>query len=176
MAFGTGNHETTRLCVERIVECRKEWLTAGREPGSLSVIDAGCGSGILAISAARLGFEPVAGFDLDPVAVTVSEENAELNERAGKIEFYEADVEGGLRDRSADLVVANILANVLCANAATLWRAVKPGGSLILSGILAKERDEVRRCFAEIAPGAAISSRELGEWADLRLAKPCRRC
>jgi ribosomal protein L11 methyltransferase len=172
MAFGTGNHETTRLCVERIVEFRREWKEGGREVADATVIDGGCGSGILAISAAKCGFGQVAGFDLDPVAVQVSEENAQLNGLGGVIEFFEADVEAGLRGRQADLVVANIQADILCANATHLWGSVKAGGRLILSGILARELPDVRNRFMAAAPEAAVDSRELGEWADLRLSRP----
>src|SRR5262249_19203508 len=82
LAFGTGNHETTRLCVERLVALAEERGTAGR------VIDAGCGSGILALSAALLGYRDVVGFDNDPEAVRVSEENAALNGLAGRVGFF----------------------------------------------------------------------------------------
>src|SRR5690606_13383313 len=74
LAFGTGNHETTRLCCERLVS----W--SGARAREARVVDAGCGSGILALSAARLGFDDVRGFDHDAEAVRVSEENAALNE------------------------------------------------------------------------------------------------
>lgn len=171
MAFGTGNHETTRLCVERLVEWIRCWRESGRDPASAEVIDAGCGSGILAISAAKCGCRRVAAFDLDPLAVQVSQENAELNELAGKIDFYQEDLAGGLAGRTGDLILANIQADVLCANAEELWRSVKPGGCLVLSGILAQEREDVRRHFARVARGASIDSRELGEWADLLLIR-----
>lgn len=171
MAFGTGNHETTRLCMERVIAFARAWRECGTDLERASVIDVGCGSGILAISAAKCGFGDVSGFDLDPVAVRVSEENAEVNGLSGKIQFYEADVESGLQGRAADLVVANILANVLAANAEPLWRSVKPGGCLVLSGILTSERDEVGKRFQEVAPEAKVESRELGEWADLLLRR-----
>jgi ribosomal protein L11 methyltransferase len=82
LAFGTGNHETTRLCVERLVAWSEEHGVSGR------VIDAGCGSGILALSAALLGFKDVTGFDDDPEAVRVSEENASLNGLSGRVNFF----------------------------------------------------------------------------------------
>lgn len=171
MAFGTGNHETTRLCVERILECRRDWLEEGRDLARASVIDAGCGSGILAISAVKYGFGEVAAFDLDPLAVRVSEENAGLNELEKRIEFYVGNLEVGLRGRQADLVVANILANVLSDHAETLWAAVKPGGRLVLSGILAVECVAIQKRFEKAAPDAKIEAHELGEWADLLLIK-----
>lgn len=172
MAFGTGNHETTRLCVERLLECRREWEAQGRNLGETEVLDAGCGSGILAISAAKCGFVKVAGFDVDPVAVAVSEENAELNDLAGRIEFYEADLITGLRERKADLLLANILANVLCEHAARLVAAVKPGGRLVLSGILATECEQVEACFRNVLPAGRFSSRQLEEWSDLLVIVP----
>jgi ribosomal protein L11 methyltransferase len=165
MAFGTGNHETTRLCCLRLVE-----LSA--RPGGRRVIDAGCGSGILALSAARLGFDGIIGFDLDPEAVRVSRENAALNRLAARARFVTAGLAGGLRRRRADLLMANIQADVLVRNAAALVAAVAPGGTLVLSGILAAERAGVRAVFAAAAPGWKITSRKLGEWIDLALTRP----
>ena len=173
MAFGTGNHETTRLCCERMVafaESRKVQPTAPRR--DVRVIDAGCGSGILAISAVKLGFGSVVGFDNDPEAVGVSIENSELNGVVGQLEFSVGDLITGLRCRQADLVMANILANVLRQFARELVAVVAPGGWLVLSGILAVEIEAVRRDFAIVAPGWAMESRTLGEWADLKLVRP----
>jgi ribosomal protein L11 methyltransferase len=174
MAFGTGNHETTRLCVERLTELDVRARTAaGATQGRVRrVIDAGCGSGILALSAAKLGFEDVAGFDNDPEAVKVSEENAELNGLGGAVKFYVGDLVSGLAGRSADVVLANILANVLIQFAAELVASVAPGGTLVLSGILAVESAQVQAAFAAAAPGWAIDSRVLGEWSDVVLTRP----
>lgn len=172
MAFGTGNHETTRLCVERMVEAGREWRAEGRDPAQLEVLDAGCGSGILAISAVKCGFGTVAGFDLDPVAVEVSQANAELNGVAGQIEFFEGDLVTGLPGRAADLLIANIQADVLGRHAGELAAALKPGGRLVLSGILAAELTEVEECFQRVLPDAAFSSHQLGEWADLVALAP----
>ncbi len=172
MAFGTGNHETTRLCVERLTEIEAQQVAKGRKHGLRRVIDAGCGSGILALSAAKLGFEEVVGFDNDPEAVKVSGENAELNGLDGRVKFYVGDLVSGLADRSADVVLANILANVLIQFARELVAAVAPGGTLVLSGILAVESAQVRTAFAEAAPGWSIDSRVLGEWSDVVLTRP----
>ncbi|MFH1497159.1 MAG: 50S ribosomal protein L11 methyltransferase, partial [Verrucomicrobiota bacterium] len=161
LAFGTGNHETTRLCCHRLVEWASAHGTTGR------VIDAGCGSGILALSAARLGFTQVAGFDNDPEAIRVSEENAALNDLVGAVELYEGDLMTGFENREAELVLANILGHILVKFKAQLLSAVAPGGTLVLSGILASERDEVRDAFAESAPDWDIDSRIDGEWADV---------
>ena len=96
LAFGTGNHETTRLCVERLVALAERREKAGEAKAGARVIDAGCGSGILALSAALLGFRDVRGFDNDPEAVRVSGENAALNGLADRVEFFVGDLVGGL--------------------------------------------------------------------------------
>ncbi len=171
LAFGTGNHETTRLCVERLVEL-DESIGRKSDKAHVRVIDAGCGSGILALSAAKLGFQAVAGFDNDPEAVRVSQENAGLNAMAGSVDFYVGDLVSGLRGRTAEIVMANILANVLIEFAPQLVASVAPGGALILSGILAKENEDVRRAYRAAAPGWAIEYREMGEWSDVLLRRP----
>lgn len=166
LAFGTGNHETTRLCCERLV------VLADRLPPTARVIDAGCGSGILALSAKRLGFEQVAGFDNDAEAVRVARENAELNGLAGEVDFYVGDLTSGLAGRRANVVLANIQADVLMRFADELLAAVEPGGSLVLSGILARELDQVKAAFAARAPGWAFETRTLGEWSDVLAVRP----
>lgn len=166
MAFGTGNHETTRLCVERLVA-----FAAERVRGA-SVIDAGCGSGILALSAALLGLGPVEAFDNDPEAIRVSLDNAALNDLGGRVDFFVDDLEGGLRGAVADLVLANIQSDVLRANAGHLVGAVAAGGRLVLSGILAEEIGAVQAAFASAAPGWSQDSRNLGAWCDLALDRP----
>jgi ribosomal protein L11 methyltransferase len=166
LAFGTGNHETTRLCVERLVT-----LAASRGPTG-RVVDAGCGSGILALSAAKLGYRDVEGFDNDPEAVRVSEENAALNGMAGQVRFSTGDLVTGFAGRTGDIVLANILANVLIEFARELTAAVAPGGALVLSGILAGECDQVRARFAMLTPDWSQESRTLGEWSDVLLTRP----
>ncbi len=165
MAFGTGNHETTRLCCERLAQFAIRRGNAGR------VIDAGCGSGILALSAAKLGFQNIVGFDNDPEAIRVSEENAVLNEMNGRVNFQVGDLVTGLAGREAELVLANIQSDVLMRFVRQLCEAVAPGGELILSGILSRELDEVRAKFSETAQGWTIDSRVMGEWADLSLRR-----
>jgi ribosomal protein L11 methyltransferase len=171
MAFGTGNHETTRLCCERLVAFATS--RQGQVPsGGIRALDAGCGSGILALSAAKLGFAPVAAFDNDPLAVEVSRANAELNGLTGKVEFFVGDLASGLESRQAELVMANIQADVLMRFAPELVTAVAPGGQLVLSGILERELAQVREAFAAAAPGWRVESRVMGEWSDLALARP----
>lgn len=171
MAFGTGNHETTRLCVRRLLDARDDW--AGDLPRK-TVIDAGCGSGILAISARKLGFREIFAFDNDPDSVRISLDNARLCEVEGRIAFQWADLQEGLQGRSADLLLANILSPVLCAHAGLLVAAVRPGGRLVLSGILDREKQEVHATFAEALgqPGLPLDSRTDGDWADLCYQRP----
>ena len=167
LAFGTGNHETTRLCVERLVARAESHGTRGR------VIDAGCGSGILALSALRLGWTDVVGFDNDPEAVRVSEENAALNDLAGALRFETADLVTGLpAGTQAEVVLANIQADVLMRFVPELVGAVAPGGLLVLSGILAHENEKVRAAFAPATVGWALEHREMGEWSDVALTRP----
>jgi ribosomal protein L11 methyltransferase len=165
MAFGTGNHETTRLVVERLVTVAQERRSDGR------VIDAGCGSGILALSAVKLGFTTVAAFDNDPLAVEISGQNADLNELGGKVDFYVGDLVTGLAGRHADVLLANIQADVLMKHAGELLGAVAPGGTLVMSGILATELALVRETFAARAPGWSTRSATMGEWSDLVLTR-----
>jgi ribosomal protein L11 methyltransferase len=166
MAFGTGNHETTRLVVERLVKVAAEKGVGG------SVIDAGCGSGILALSAVKLGYGRVSAFDNDPLAVDVSGENGELNGLAGRVDFYVGDLVSGLAGRQADLLLANIQADVLIRFAPELVGAVAPGGVMVLSGILATESAQVRDAFAALVPNWGADARVMGEWSDLVLRRP----
>ena len=166
LAFGTGNHETTRLCVERLVAVAEEHGVTGR------VIDAGCGSGILALSAALLGYGDITGFDNDAEAVRVSEENAALNGLTGRVNFFTGDLEGGLAGRQAEVLLANIQADVLMRFAKNLVAAVAPGGTLVLSGILASENSQVRAAFEALTPNWTINARTMGEWSDVVLTRP----
>jgi ribosomal protein L11 methyltransferase len=172
LAFGTGNHETTRLCIERMVALETR---LGAAVGSVRVVDAGCGSGILALSAVLLGFGQVVAFDNDPEAVRISRENAEVNGLAERVHFRVADLGSGFDRERAGLVLANIQADVLARNARTLAVAVAPEGILELSGILAAEAPAIRQAFAAVTPGWAVDSRVSGEWCDLCLARPAER-
>ncbi|MFA6289331.1 MAG: 50S ribosomal protein L11 methyltransferase [Opitutaceae bacterium] len=169
LAFGTGNHETTRLCCERLVVLADK---AGDRVGGLRVVDAGCGSGILALSAAKLGFKHVEGFDNDPEAVRVSEENAVLNDLTGAMTFFTGDLVSGLAGRQADVLLANIQADVLMRFVGELTAAVAPGGALVLSGILAIELERVKAVFTAAVPAWRVESRVMGEWSDLALSRP----
>ena len=146
MAFGTGSHPTTRLCLE--------WLERTVTPGA-SVLDYGCGSGILAIAAARLGATDVLGVDIDPQAVTAARNNAERNGVDVRFDDSAAEIRGQF-----DLVVANILSNPLKALAPAICSHVHPGGRLALSGILAAQAEELIAAYAPWIPLAVADTRE----------------
>lgn len=138
LAFGTGSHATTRLCME--------WLEANPAPGA-SVLDYGCGSGILAMVAKKLGAAEVSGIDIDPQAITSAEQNAARNQC--EIGFYLPDAFAeAAPNKRFDIVVANILSNPLMVMAPMLSARVAPGGSLLLSGVLARQFDEVAAVYA----------------------------
>ena len=171
MAFGTGAHETTRLCASRLQDYRD---THADQLDSIEVIDAGCGSGVLALSASALGFKKILGFDFDHEAITVCHSNSAENAHLVKPEFVIADLEKGFAgSRQGDLVLANIQTDVLIPFCDILVGGVKAKGTLALSGILNKELDQVRthfiKQFVDQRPEAvlAIDSREDGEWGDL---------
>lgn len=170
MAFGTGAHETTRLCARRLID----YLEAHPESTEQhDIIDAGCGSGVLTLSAAALGFKKLFGFDFDPEAITVCHSNAAENQHIAPIEFEVADLEKGFADgRQGNLVLANIQTDVLIPHSDPLVNGVKAGGTLALSGILTKELDQVRdhfeKRFSELRDTKVqIDSRQDGEWGDL---------
>jgi len=135
LAFGTGSHPSTRLCLN--------WLDRHLIPGS-SVIDYGCGSGILAIAAAKLGAGRVVGVDIDPLALVTSRYNAEQNRVAAT--FVGAD---GLRPQPSDVVMANILSNPLKILAPLLAELTVPRGQVVLSGILAPQAGAVADAYSE---------------------------
>ncbi len=135
LAFGTGSHPTTRLCLD--------WLDRHLIPGD-SVIDYGCGSGILGIAAARLGAGRVFGVDIDPLALIASRYNAEQNRVAAT--FVGAD---GPRLQSANIVMANILSNPLRLLAPLLAQLTVPGGHVVLSGILVPQARVVAAAYSE---------------------------
>jgi len=135
LAFGTGSHPTTRLCLR--------WLDANLKLGE-SVLDYGCGSGILAIAALKLGAGSTVGVDIDPQAVVASRDNAAANGVPARFFLPDAAPQG-----QYDVVVANILTNPLRALAPLLAAATRRGGRIVLSGILAAQAEEVMRIYAQ---------------------------
>jgi len=134
LAFGTGSHPTTRLCLA--------WLEANVTPG-ISVLDYGCGSGILAIAAKKLGAGMTAGVDIDPAAIEAANENAARNDVMIRFLLSNAPLE-----ETFDCVVANILTNPLMLLAPVLCAHLKPGGRLVLSGVLETQAEQVIAAYA----------------------------
>ena len=152
IAFGTGTHATTQLCLAQ--------LDAQKLKGR-TVLDWGCGSGILAVAALRLGAATATGVDLDPKALLASRKNATLNGVADALSVCQPE---GVNDREQyDIVVANILAGTIMDLAPTLDRHLAPSGILILSGILVAQAARVQASFAQY--NLTLSRRE--EWACL---------
>jgi ribosomal protein L11 methyltransferase len=156
MAFGTGSHPTTRLCLE--------WLERN-VTSACSSLDYGCGSGILAIAAARLGAGRVAGVDIDPQAVEAAYANAERNGVQALFADSAQPVAG-----EYDLVVANILSNPLRVLAPAICAHVRPGGRLALSGILREQAEEIIGIYANWLPLTVADVRE--DWVCLSGTKP----
>ena len=151
MAFGTGSHPTTRLCLE--------WLERNVHAGC-SVLDYGCGSGVLAIAAARLGAGSVVGVDIDPLAVEAARANAQRNGVAATFHDSAQRVAGAY-----DLVVANILSNPLRVLAPAICAHVRSGGRLALSGILREQADEIAEIYGQWLPMQVADCRE--DWVCL---------
>ncbi|CAJ0713784.1 ribosomal protein L11 methyltransferase [Ralstonia sp. GP73] len=156
LAFGTGSHPTTRLCME--------WLEQHVHPGERT-LDYGCGSGILAIVAKKLGAGETVGVDIDPNAVEASRYNAERNHVEATFALPDDAPEG-----TFDLVVANILSNPLKLMAAMLCARVRPGGRLILSGVLERQAEEVAAAYASTIPLTVWRARD--GWVCLHGVKP----
>lgn len=152
MAFGTGTHETTRMCIQALEKYVKEEST---------VFDVGCGSGILAIAAAKLGAKLAVGVDLDPVAVESSIENVGYN-NLNNIEILHGNLVEVI-DGKSDIVVANILAEIICILTDDVKRVMKDGGVFITSGIIHDRVDMV--CEKLEATGfEVIEKNRDGEW------------
>lgn len=160
MAFGTGTHPTTALCLAAVGDALLDRPAA-------SVLDVGTGSGLLAIAAKKLGAGRVAAIDRDPAAVEVARRNAARNRAEVEVSGRAlAEVPGPF-----DLVVANILANTLVELAPALARQVAPGGRLLLAGLLAGQVEEVRRAALDTGLRAEGERRD-GEWVLLVMGRP----
>lgn len=157
-AFGTGSHPTTRLCVAHLLD-----LVPGGE-----FVDVGCGSGVLAIAAAKLGWEPVVGYDFDPLAVTATLENAAANGVSMRCEQLDVRAEAGGIPPLAPTVFANIMRPQLLDMAAQI-----PAGhgvrDMVLSGLLDEEADEIAAAYA-LHGLREVARNSEGGWTGLRLA------
>ncbi len=138
LAFGTGTHPTTALCLR--------WLDAQALQGQ-TVVDFGCGSGILAIAALKLGAERVVGIDIDPQAIQASRDNAQRNGVADRLELFLPEEQP--TQLQADILVANILAGPLRELAPLMNQLVRPGGKLALSGVLETQAPELEQIYGQ---------------------------
>jgi ribosomal protein L11 methyltransferase len=163
-AFGTGTHETTRLCLKLLDEC-----AAQTDPRAL--LDVGCGSGILSVAGRLLGIPRVVAFDVDPIAAEATAENARTNRVGDGVAVFCGDLRA-VRGRFP-LAVANILYQVLLGLAPGLAERVEDGGRLILSGMLACELPSARALYASVGFSAEREAIE-GEWGALVLRRGVR--
>lgn len=138
MAFGTGTHPTTVMCIQALERTVR--------PGD-RVIDVGTGSGVLSIAAAMLRAEDVRAFDLDEVAVTQAKLNIKLNKVHNMVNVSQNNLLDGVEEGSADVIVANILAEVILRFTVDAARIVKPGGYFITSGIIQQKKDQVKEAL-----------------------------
>lgn len=164
LSFGTGQHPTTRFCLEEVVRLH--------EPGQpRSLLDAGMGSGILALAAAAIGYQHVEGFDFDPDCVRIALENAQLNRLETKVALGEADVTRLPRRpvRTFDVVCANLMHDLLVAEARRIIARVAPGGRLVLAGILAHQFPAVEKAYGELGWKVERAVTD-GEWRSATLA------
>lgn len=151
LAFGTGTHPTTALCLQ--------WLD-GLDLDGKTLIDFGCGSGILAIAALKLGAARAVGIDIDPQAIQASRDNAQRNGVADRLDLYLSHQQPG--NLSADVVVANILAGPLRELAPLITTLPKPGGLLGLSGILASQAENVAAAYVDACSLDPVAEKD--EW------------
>ena len=160
MAFGTGTHETTRLCV-RILD-----RVLMQTPGA-TVLDVGSGSGVLSICAAKLGANSVRGIDIDPIAVDVAKENWQANGLDAAVAPFSSVALSELKERY-DLVIANMLSSILRSLRYDLWRALARTGTLVLSGILDTEESTFLDAFLT-CDHALVRRHQEAQWIALEL-------
>ncbi len=170
MAFGTGLHPTTRLCLAGI----EAWADDGRfaagsaRNGGSRVLDVGCGSGILAIAAGAFGAEELVGLDTDPIAIEATLANARRNRLGRGVRARVGSLPSG--EAAFDLILANLIASVLVALAADLVAELRPAGRLLASGIFVDREPEVRASFAGVGLEIVGRSAE-GEWVVLEAVR-----
>ncbi len=154
MAFGTGTHETTNMCIQAL----EKYINS-----DVSVLDIGCGSGILSIAASKLGANRVLGVDLDPVAVKVSKENIQMNNLLGSIEIKHGNLMDVVSEK-ADIVVANIIADIIIQLSDSVADYMKENGLFISSGIIMPRLKEVKKVI-EDKGFKILEVNTKGEWA-----------
>jgi ribosomal protein L11 methyltransferase len=156
MAFGTGLHPSTQLCLEEL----EDWVKLGDH-----VLDLGTGSGILALAAARLGAQRVIAVDTDPEAVAVARRNVQANALEQHILVAEGSLPWatGLIETSFDLVAANLTATGIARMAPLLWDAVKDGGTVIAGGIVGERKAQTEEALRK-AGFALVKERSKGDW------------
>lgn len=154
MAFGTGTHPTTSLCIKLL----EKYILPGKD----AVLDVGCGSGILAIASALLGAKEILAVDIDPIAVRVSKENIELNHLSSKIRVAEGDLTKGLNEK-AEIVVANLMADLVMMLSRDVAAHLKGKGIYISSGILIEKQVQVVASI-EACGFQILDILEEGEW------------
>jgi ribosomal protein L11 methyltransferase len=170
MAFGTGLHPTTRLCLAAI----DRWADAGRfdtgaaRRGGTRVLDVGCGSGILAIAAGLFGAEELVGLDTDPIAIEATTANGRRNRLGRRLTARHGSLPSG--EPPFDLVLANLIASVLIALAGPLAAELRPGGRLLASGIFVDRESEVRAAFEAVGLEVVDGSSE-GDWIALEAVR-----
>ncbi len=162
MAFGSGSHPTTRLCLTVLEEVV--------QPGQ-RILDWGTGSGILAIGAARLGAAEITAVDLDPVAVKVTRENIAQNRLEAVIQAAEGSIEAVAAEPPYDLVIANIVADPIIAGAPEIYRHLRPGGQAVVSGIIDRREAEVTAALEAAGLRLQDVARE-EDWRALLLERP----
>ncbi len=157
LAFGSGSHETTHLCLEYLDSSNLKELT---------VIDYGCGSGILGIATLLLGAKNVIAVDIDPQAIIATKENAKINNVDKKISIVSSD---SLADKEVDLLIANILSNPLMTLRDKFIELIKPNGRIVISGIMKKQLLEVSKHYEEFC--TIVDVKERNKWCLIELLK-----
>jgi ribosomal protein L11 methyltransferase len=166
MAFGTGLHPTTRLCLAALEDVTRRGLLQGA-----AVLDVGCGSGILSVAAALLGASSVLGVDTDPLAVETTRRNARLNGVQQKIDARQGSVPLANGDATTfDVVAANLIASLLIDLAEALSATVKVGGRLLASGIFVDRESDVRSAFESVGMHVVGSTFET-DWVALEVER-----
>lgn len=153
MAFGTGTHPTTVLCIRALEDYVQQGMHA---------IDVGCGSGVLSIAAAKLGAESILALDLDDLAVKTTSINSKLNKVSGKIKAKQNNLLEGINDQ-ADLIVSNILAEIIVRFVDDAYALLKSGGTFITSGIIAQKEEDVKTALIQ-AGFEIVETRQLEDW------------